>query len=126
MSVERKDDTFEIHQRRQIEDIVEEFGEDTNMKKVDSPIEKGPNLPINTTTADHPKLRYRALVGALLWIARCTRPDFLCAITYLSRCPRIHHARCATVPYLTTSSKYTSNNALERMSLTRQHPPHLR
>ena len=29
MSVERKDDTFEIHQRRQIEDIVEEFGEDT-------------------------------------------------------------------------------------------------
>jgi hypothetical protein len=38
MSVERKDDTFEIHQRRrQIEDIIEEFGEDTNMKKVDSP-----------------------------------------------------------------------------------------
>jgi DNA-binding transcriptional regulator GbsR (MarR family) len=49
MSVERKDDTFEIHQRRQIEDIIEEFGEDTNMKKVDSPMEKGLNLPINTT-----------------------------------------------------------------------------
>jgi hypothetical protein len=64
ISVERKDDTFEIHQRRQIEDIVEEFGEDTNMKKVDSPMKKGLNLPINTT-AD-PKLRYRALVGALL------------------------------------------------------------
>ena len=49
MSVERKDDTFEIHQRRHIEHIVEEFGEDTNMKKVDSPMEKGLNLPINTT-----------------------------------------------------------------------------
>ena len=83
MSVERKGNTFEMHQRRQIEDIVEEFGEDTNMKKVDSPMEKGLNLPINTT-AD-PKLRYRALVGALLWIARCTRPDILFAVTYLSR-----------------------------------------
>jgi hypothetical protein len=40
MSVERKDDTFEIKQRRQIEEIVEEFGEDTNMKKVDSPIKR--------------------------------------------------------------------------------------
>jgi hypothetical protein len=45
MSVERKDETFEIHQRRQIEDIVEEFREDTNMKKVDSPMEKGLNEP---------------------------------------------------------------------------------
>jgi hypothetical protein len=58
MSVERKDDTFEIHQRRRIEDIIKEFGEDTNMKKVASPMKKGLNLPINTT-AD-PKLRYRA------------------------------------------------------------------
>jgi DNA-binding transcriptional regulator GbsR (MarR family) len=46
MSVEWKDDTFEIHQRRQIEDIVEEFGEDTDMKKVDSPMEKSLNLPL--------------------------------------------------------------------------------
>jgi hypothetical protein len=46
---EGRRDTFEIHQRRQIEDIIEEFGEDTNMKKVDSRMEKGLNLPINTT-----------------------------------------------------------------------------
>jgi hypothetical protein len=83
MSVERKDDTFVIHQRRHIEDIIEDFGEDTNMKNTDSPMEKGLNLPIDTT-AD-PKFRYRALAGALLWIARCTRPDILFAITYLSR-----------------------------------------
>jgi hypothetical protein len=37
------------------------------------------------SAAADPKLRYRALVGALLWIARCTRPDILFAITYLSR-----------------------------------------
>jgi hypothetical protein len=46
-------------------------------------LEKGLNFPINTT-AD-PKLRYRALVGAFLWIAWCTRPDILFAITYLLR-----------------------------------------
>ena len=68
MSMERKDDTFVIHQRRQIEDIIEEFSEDTNMKNTDSPMEKGLNLPINTT-AD-PKFRYRAFAGALLWILR--------------------------------------------------------
>jgi hypothetical protein len=69
--------------RGQIEDIIEEFTEDTNMKKVDSPMEKGLNLPINTT-ADPNELGYRALVGALLRsIARCTRPDILFAIYHL-------------------------------------------
>jgi hypothetical protein len=89
MAVERKYDTFEIHQRRQIEDIIDEFGEDTTMKTVDSPMEKGLNLPSDTVL--DPKLRYRALIGALLWIARCTRPDILFVIIYLSR-----FSNCAT------------------------------
>ncbi len=89
MSVERKGDTFEIHQRRQIEDIIDEFGEDTTLKTVDSPMEKGLNLPSDTIV--DPKLRYRSLIGALLWIARCTRPDILFAIIYLSR-----FSNCAT------------------------------
>ena len=59
MSVERKNNTFEIHQRRQIKDIIDEFGEDTTMKTVDSPMIKGLNLPSNTITDS--KLRYRAL-----------------------------------------------------------------
>ena len=89
MSVERKNNTFEIHQRRQIEDIIDEFGEDTTLKTVDSPMEKGLNLP--STTIAYPKLRYRALIGALLWIARCTRPDIMFSIIYLSR-----FSNCAT------------------------------
>ena len=83
MAVERKYDTFEIHQRRQIEDIIDDFGEDTTLKTVDSPMEKGLNLP-SDTIAD-PKLRYRPLIGALLWLARCTRPDIPFAIIYLAR-----------------------------------------
>jgi hypothetical protein len=89
MSVERKNDTFEIHQRRQIEDIIDEFGEGAPMKTADSPMEKGLNLP-SDTIAD-PKLRYRAVIGAILWIARCTRPDILFAVIYLSR-----FSTCAT------------------------------
>ena len=89
MSMERKDNPFEIHQLRQIEDIIDEFGEDTTLKAVDSPMIKGLNLPSNTI-AD-PNLRYRALIGALLGIARCTRLDILFAIIYLSR-----FSNCAT------------------------------
>ncbi len=33
MAVERKHDTFEIHQRRQIEDIIDEFGENTTIRQ---------------------------------------------------------------------------------------------
>jgi hypothetical protein len=69
-------DTYEIHQGRQIEDVVEEFGEGKNLKK-------GLNFPTNNT-AD-PELRYRAFVGAFLWIAWCTCPDILFAITSLLR-----------------------------------------
>jgi hypothetical protein len=124
-----QDDTFEIHQRRQVEDIVEEFGEDTNMKKVDSPMEKGLNLPINTT-AD-PKLRYRALVGAFLWIviARCTRPDILFAITYLLRlstyATKIHwDALIRVFRYLKTTAeipfvlKLANNTSKDKCNMT--------
>jgi hypothetical protein len=124
-----QDDTFEIHQRRQVEYIVKEFGEDTNMlKKIDSPMEKGLNLPINTTTAD-PKLRYRALVGAFLWIAWCTRPDIVFAITYLLRfstyARKIHwDALIRVLRYLKTTVeipfvlKLTNNTSKDKCNVT--------
>jgi hypothetical protein len=60
-----------------------DFLADWNMNDTDSPMVKGLNLPIDTTA--NSKFRYCALVGALLWIATCTRPGILFAITYLSR-----------------------------------------
>ena len=57
-----------------------EFLADWNMNDTDSPMEKDLNLPIDTTV--NSKFRYCALVGALLWIATCTRPGILFAITY--------------------------------------------
>eukprot|EP00959_Pyramimonas_sp_CCMP1952_P056711 1184621-Pyramimonas_sp.AAC.1 len=71
-----------MHQRRQIEEIIEQHNEDMNAKTVSSPMEKGLNL-VKTSEKD-PKLPYRQLLGQLLWIARCTRPDILFAVQYLS------------------------------------------
>jgi hypothetical protein len=83
MSVTRVGNTFELSQRRQIQEIIEEHDEHLNLKTAISPMEKGLNLP-RDTDAD-PKLRYRQLVGQLLWIARCTRPDILFAVSFLAQ-----------------------------------------
>jgi len=63
--------------------LCNDFLTDWNMNDTDSPVVKGLNLPIDATA--NSKFRYCALVGALLWIATCTRPGILFAITYLSR-----------------------------------------
>ena len=108
MAVQRVGDTFELHQRRQIEELIEEHGEDMCMKSIDSPMEKDLNLP-KDTIAD-PKLRYRSLIGALLWIARCTRPDILFAVMYLSQfsnfATKVHwQALLRVLRYLKTTLK---------------------
>ena len=94
MSVTRVGDTFELHQRRQIEAIIEEHNEDMNSKTVRSPMEKGLNLTKDTEM--DPKLPYRQLLGQLLWIARCTRPDILFPVQYLSQ-----FAHCAAKDHWT-------------------------
>eukprot|EP00959_Pyramimonas_sp_CCMP1952_P391668 8207667-Pyramimonas_sp.AAC.1 len=46
-------------------------------------MEKGLNL-VKTSEKD-PKLPYRQLLGQLLWIACCTRPDILFSFQYMSQ-----------------------------------------
>ena len=89
MSVTRVDETFELHQRRQIEEMIEENNEDMTTKTVTSPMEKGLNLTKDTEM--DPKIPFRRLLGQLLWIARCTRPDILFSVQYLSQ-----FAHCAS------------------------------
>ena len=48
MSVTRVDETFELHQRRQIEEMIEENNEDMTTKTVTSPMERGLNLAKDT------------------------------------------------------------------------------
>jgi hypothetical protein len=78
------------------------------MKSIDSPMEKDLKLP-KDTIAD-PKLRYRSLIGAFLWIARCTRPDILFAVMYLSQfsnfATKVHwQALLRVLRYLKTTLK---------------------
>jgi hypothetical protein len=61
----------------QIEDVIDESGEGKNLKK-------GLNFPNNNNTADS-ELQYFDFVGTFLWIAWCTRPAILLAITHLLR-----------------------------------------
>jgi hypothetical protein len=61
----------------QIEDVIDESGEGKNLKK-------GLNFPNNNNTADS-ESHYFDFVGTFLWIAWCTRPDILLAITHLLR-----------------------------------------
>jgi hypothetical protein len=55
----------------QVEDVIDEL----NLKK-------GMSFPNDNDTADS-ELHYFDLVGTFLWIAWCTRPDILLAITYI-------------------------------------------
>eukprot|EP00976_Prorocentrum_cordatum_P048592 980694-Prorocentrum_minimum.AAC.1 len=41
MSVTRVEDTFELHQRRHIEEIIDQHNEDMTTKTVTSPMERG-------------------------------------------------------------------------------------
>eukprot|EP00959_Pyramimonas_sp_CCMP1952_P363196 7605767-Pyramimonas_sp.AAC.1 len=60
-----------------------------NQKVAATPMEKDLNLPKDTmvsmvATMDE-KLPYRVLIGQLLWISRCTRPDIAYSVSYLSQ-----------------------------------------
>ena len=113
MSVTRVEDTFVMHQRRQIEEILEQHSEDMNSKTVTSPMEKSLNL--TKTSENDPKLPYRQLLGQLLWIARCTRPDIMFAVQYLSQ-----FAHCACREHwmaLTRVLRYLKTTINDKLTL---------
>ena len=52
-------------------------------KTIQTPMEKG--LQLEPSKVCDASLPFRSLIGALLWIARCTRPDIMYCVIYLSR-----------------------------------------
>ena len=83
IAVEWGPHSVELSQPKMIQNLVDEYGlkdahpelvpmkDDSHIKPSENP---EPNLP------------FRNLIGALMWIARCTRPDILYAVTKLARC----------------------------------------
>jgi hypothetical protein len=79
-----------IKHPRYIDDVVERFGQ-ANTKPVDNPCAAGLKLSKSQspgTKAERDAMRskpYRSLIGCLLYITTCTRPDIAFVVTQLSR-----------------------------------------
>jgi hypothetical protein len=80
---------------REIETLLEEYGM-TNCQPVATPAAPNTKLeaPLESATVKPEDLAfpYRALVGALLWIARTGRPDILYAVNQLTKFARAWNA----------------------------------
>jgi hypothetical protein len=83
ISIQRSSSGIQLSQPRMIKDLLAKFSM-TNCKPKSIPISKGaleqPGAPLDTA-----KCPYSTLVGSLLYIAMCTRPDIAFAVGALSR-----------------------------------------
>ncbi|KAE9311163.1 hypothetical protein PF008_g20274 [Phytophthora fragariae] len=95
--------TLMTKQTRYIDDVVERFGQQS-AKPVDNPCASGMKLSKTQspgTVEDRAEMQsrpYRSLIGCLLYITTCTRPDIAYLVTQLSRClenPGLQHWRAA-------------------------------
>ncbi|XP_067207870.1 uncharacterized protein [Linepithema humile] len=74
-----------MNQRGYLNDILSRFGM-SESKSVKTPLDVGVKLKRNEDiTQQDVNLPYRELVGALMYLAVCTRPDIAHAVSYLSQ-----------------------------------------
>lgn len=86
---DRTANLLQLSQTKYIEQLVQLFGlEETALSK--TPIETNLTLlPTDDNTTDNP-IPYRELIGALLFIAGCTRPDIAFAANFLSHFQHVY------------------------------------
>ncbi|KAE9007452.1 hypothetical protein PR001_g16969 [Phytophthora rubi] len=108
--------TLMTKQTRYIDDVVERFGQQS-AKPVDNPCASGMKLSKTQspgTVEDRAEMQsrpYRSLIGCLLYITTCIRPDIAYLVTQLSRClenPGLQHWRAAirVLRYLKTTREH--------------------
>jgi len=76
-----------ISQERYIRETAEKYSL-LDCKSMQTPMDK--NLRLDPADVCDTSLPYRNLIGALLWIARASRPDILFAVIYLSKFATCH------------------------------------
>ena len=82
---DRQTRTLTISQKQYIVDILETFGM-TDCKPVTTPMSAKPTLDDSLDEPLDTKLyKYAQLVGKLMYLANCTRPDIAAAVSHLSR-----------------------------------------
>ena len=81
MEIERPHPTgpIKLHQRFYIEKLVERFGVPQGRKKDLIPMDPNLHLSLGPVNPD-PEIRYRELIGGLLYTIRGTRPDLAYAV----------------------------------------------
>lgn len=82
MKLSRKDSGFSLDQSNYIQKLLKRFRME-DCKPAGTPMETGLKLPQETQKDD--TYNYRELVGSLMYIAVCTRPDISHAVSYLSQ-----------------------------------------
>jgi hypothetical protein len=76
---------IEIHQTKHIENCMDRFGlANADCGGAMTPMEEG-DCALRKSTACDVSLPYRELIGSLLWISRCTRPDISHSVAYLGQ-----------------------------------------
>ncbi|KAG3012430.1 hypothetical protein PC121_g15203 [Phytophthora cactorum] len=105
VQVEHGDGSMKIHQAQYCEQILEKFGfDEAHPSRI--PMETNLRLTVNDTDtatrkqepANGKAFPYRELVGSLMYLATCTRPDLAFAVGQLSRyvqCPTQQHIGAA-------------------------------
>ena len=84
MKIDVSNDRIEVSQVKHIEKCIERFGlGKADCSRTMIPMDESESLR-KAETPDM-SLPYREIVGSLLWIARCTRPDIMHAVAYLGQ-----------------------------------------
>jgi hypothetical protein len=82
IEIMRKRNDIFIFQRKYIEDTLERYGM-SECKTLDIPMQ--PGLQLEGSKPPDTNYEFQELIGSLLFLARCTRPDITYAVHYLSR-----------------------------------------
>ena len=92
VQVERSGDAIKIHQTKYCEDVINRFNfGDAHASRI--PMETNIRLAVNDTDTARAKripdngkeFPYRELIGSLMYLATCTRPDLAYVVGQLSR-----------------------------------------
>ncbi|CAI5712611.1 unnamed protein product [Peronospora destructor] len=109
---DRQSKTIRMNQRAYIKRLAENFGID-KCKDVHTPTNESEKLTKLEKKEDFvPKWPYRELVGALMYVATCTRPDIMHAVGEVSKYCKNHgkqhwNAAQRVLKYLKTTADYS-------------------
>ena len=86
MKINQQGRTIKVDQRDYIEKLLKDFGM-SNCKPVKTPLEMGHKLtkPNDENYVPPKEYPYQKLIGSLMYLAVCSRPDISYAVSYLSQ-----------------------------------------